>query len=84
MGSFVGARLGTQYPVFGFTFGSSRLNAVGVSASGAFTGVVQHAVDAIDASSLEAVFAATHQPRPIFDALLWFASATQSTLLPFR
>ena len=130
MGSFVGARLGTQYRVFGFTFGLGRLNAVGMNASGAFSGVVQHTVDAIDVSSLEAVFAATNQPRLIFDArriasggsaaatldkalrmrtigavyaaasassyfdqtlipldydaLIWFANTTQSTLLPFR
>ena len=130
MGSFMGARLGTQYRVFGFTFGLGRLNAVGVNASGAFSGVVQHTVDAIDVSSLEAVFAATNQPRLIFDArriasggsaaatldkalrmrsigavyaaasassyfdqtlipldydaLIWFANTTPSTLLPFR
>ena len=118
--------------MFGFTFGTGRLNAVGMNASGGLTGLAQHTVDAIDpsSSSLEAAFAATNQRRLIFDvrriasggsaasmldralrmrsigsvyrastasayfdqtlipfdydAIIWFISTTQSTLLPFQ
>jgi erythromycin esterase len=68
MGESVGRRLGAQYRAIGFSFGLGRLNAVGLNASGAPTGLQQHTVDAIDPSSLEAAFAATTQPRLLFDA----------------
>ena len=129
MGSYVAGRLGTQYRVFGFTFGTGRFNAVGTFGNGAATAVIPHTISEIDPSSLEAIFAAINQPRLIFDArridvggatatleaplrmrsigalysaasasayfdqtllpldydaLIWFATTTTSTLLPFR
>lgn len=130
MGSVLDQRLGAQYRVFGFTFGTGTFNAVTVNSSGATTSLQQQSITAIDSTSVEAIFSATKQPRLIFDArkiasggtaaavfgravrmrsigalygdtqaatyfaqtllpgdydaLIWFAAGTKSTLLPFQ
>jgi erythromycin esterase len=130
MGSFVDQRLGAQYRVFGFTFGTGTFNAVTLNSSGISTGLQQQAINTIDSTAIESVFTSTRQQRLIFDAkkiaaggsaaslftgavrmrsigavysddraasffdatllpgdydaLIWFASTTKSTLLPFK
>lgn len=68
MGQFASQRLGTDYRNVGFTFGTGQFNAVDVSATGTFTSLRTHSISAVDTTALEAVFAATSQPRLIFDA----------------
>ncbi len=68
MGQFAGQRLGADYRNVGFTFGTGQFNAVEVTPAGAFTTLRSHTITAVDPTALEAVFAATSQPRLIFDA----------------
>jgi len=67
MGERLGQQLGAAYRVFGFTFGTGLFNAVGMNSGGGFTPLGVQSVTAIDSSAVEAVFAATSQPRLIFD-----------------
>lgn len=67
MGHVLGQRLGTDYRNFGFTFGTGEFNAVELTASGARGPLRPQRIADIDSTSIERVFAATGQPRLIFD-----------------
>jgi erythromycin esterase len=68
MGQVAGQRLGADYRNIGFTFGTGDFNAVGLTATGTTTSLRSHSITTVDTTALEAVFAATLQPRLIFDA----------------
>jgi erythromycin esterase len=68
MGQVLGQRLGAAYRNVGFTFGTGEFNAVEKTATGAFTTLRAHRISEIDPTAIESVFAATRQPRLIFDA----------------
>ncbi len=68
MGAFVAARLNAEYRVFGFTFGTGRFNAVGPTPSDPTQRLTAHTISDVDPLSLESIFAATSQPRLLFDA----------------
>lgn len=68
MGQFAAQRLGANYRNVGFTFGTGQFNAVGVTSTGSFSTLRSHTITAVDTTALEAVFAATAQPRLILDA----------------
>jgi erythromycin esterase len=67
MGGNLGQALGDAYRVFGFTFGTGSFNAVG-STGTTFTGLTPHTIGSVTTGTLESIFAATAQPRLIFDA----------------
>ena len=67
MGHVLGQRLGGDYRTFGLTFGTGEFNAVELTASGARGSLRSQRIVDIDSTSIERVFAATGQPRLIFD-----------------